>query len=94
LDRYRKLFVKVVRAVRSHLGPRPFHLYTGFNAAAYDAVFVALADVAYDEVPRDLKARYEKLVKSEDFRDQTTAGTTDVDVVKKRIALAKAALTN
>lgn len=91
LDCYRSSFVRIVAAVHKNLGPKPFHIRAGLNAAVYDAVFVALA-AQTTEFPSDLKTRHRRLVNDSEFVAQTSAGTTDVDTVKKRIAKAKEVL--
>ena len=87
LEEYRRKFLDVVTIVSEELPSKPFHIRAGLNAAAFDAVFVALAEA--ERIPKNLKDRFEDLKKEEVFEDATTAGTTDVDSVKHRILEAK-----
>src|SRR3990170_3525129 len=89
--RFEKLFASTVKRVVEHLGPRPFHIKRGLNAAAFDSVMVAFASKT-NGVPRDVRARYNRLLKDKPFVEATTAGTTDESVVESRIARAQAVL--
>lgn len=90
IDRYRTSFLRIVKAVCTQLGEKPFHIHTALNAAVYDAVFVALADM--DPLPGDIRERYERLKRDQAFMSCTVSGTTAVNVVQTRIAKAKAIL--
>lgn len=92
LEAFRARFATVCHAVRASLGPRPFHVRTGLNAAVFDAVSVAFSSCASLATPSDIQDRYRKLIKHDDFYDLTTTATTDVDTVKGRIAMAKRVL--
>lgn len=89
-EEYRDLFLRTVKIISDELPGKPFHIRAGLNAAVYDAVFVTLAEAK--RTPKNLKKRFEDLVNDEDFQEATTAGTTDVDSVKKRMDEAKALL--
>lgn len=84
-------FAEVAAIVNNELGPKPFHVRAGLNAATFDAVFVALARGA-TYTPGELRARYRLLIANEDFIKATTSGTTDVETVRARFALASRAL--
>jgi len=75
------------------LGPRPFRRSAGFNAAIFDGVMTAIlkSDVATVDAS-DFKARYEALLADKDFIAMTSSGTTDEEVLLKRIALASTRL--
>lgn len=91
LDGFRAEFIAATEVVRSRLGEKPFHLYSGFNSSAYDAVMVAVSK-HIDEVPKDFAARWERMANSDELRAAVTGGTTDVDQVRGRIALAEESL--
>jgi len=82
------VFVKATDAVKKSLGARPFHLRAGLNAPVFDAVFVAFADHP-EELPKDIGARYQRLLADADFAKWTGRATTDVEAVKQRIVLAR-----
>lgn len=88
LDAYRKTFQTAATLVLERLGEKPFHIRgSGLNAAVLDCVFSAIAQHA-DAIPADLNARYRGLVADQDFLDCVTSGTTDQDVVARRIGMA------
>lgn len=87
LRRVRDLFEDTVQHVVESLGEKPFHISAGLNAAAYDAVMTAFAS-AKRSIPNDVKARYKRLIKNRSFNAWISSNTTDVDVVRKRIARA------
>lgn len=86
LERYKKEFIDAVDAVRNTLGERPFHLYSGFNSSAFDAVMVAVSR-HNAQVPEDFAQRWAELARSDELRTAVTGGTTDVDQVRSRMAL-------
>ena len=82
------IFTKASQAVKTSLGPRPFHLRAGLNAPVFDAVFVAFAHHV-GGLPEDIQGRYQRLLSDVDFGKWTRRATTDVEAVKQRIALAR-----
>ena len=93
IELYQQLFRKTCNAVLSHLGGKPFHLRSGLNAAAFDAVFTVVGR-NLEAIPGDLHARYLHLLKSDAFDKTTRAGTTDEKVVAERHALVEKVLIN
>lgn len=91
INAFRQEFLQTLRSVNDSLGDRPFHLKAGLNASAFDSVFVAFASHRGD-IPPDIRVRYQTLVSSEAFQDMIRSGTTDVEQVRGRIALAEDAL--
>ncbi len=85
-EELRPLFLRVSREVRDHLGPKPFNFRSGLNAAVFDAVFVAFARNA-GPLPTDIQERYKRLLADEEFQKSTSRATTDVEAVRRRIAL-------
>jgi hypothetical protein len=86
-----KEFRETLDAVNETLPERPFHLYSGFNSSAFDAVFCAYAK-NLSTVPDDIGARYQSLADSSDFEDLVRGGTTDVEQVRSRLTLAESKL--
>ena len=74
-------------AVVSELGERPFHVRAGLNAAVFDAVMTAFSN-NLDSIPKDVKNRYESLVRDERFERNTRSSTTNIDVVQGRLRQA------
>jgi len=77
------LFRKTVETVHGRFGDKPFHIKAGLNAAMFDAVFVALAR-HLNEIPKDVKQRYESLKKDPDMNALVSSATTDEDALRKR----------
>jgi hypothetical protein len=84
---FRKEFETTAETVLKSLGPKPFHLTAGLNAAVFDSVFVAFARHA-DQIPKDIKARYDRLKKDPAFQKDVSSSTTDVEAVSNRLKLA------
>ncbi|MBI4661584.1 MAG: DUF262 domain-containing protein [Verrucomicrobia bacterium] len=80
-------FVRATESIRKSLGAKPFHLRAGLNAPVFDAVSVAFARHS-GRAPKDIRERYDRLLKNEDFEKWTRRATTDVEAVKHRISLA------
>lgn len=87
MDPYEKLFLDTVRRVGETLGPKPFHIKRGINAAVFDSVMVAFARSSF--TPEDIADRFERLNANLRYQEATSSSTTDVDTVKSRIALAE-----
>lgn len=91
LSDMRSLFTSTVATVRARLGPKPFHIFAGINAAVYDCVMVTVAK-HLPRVGEDFRARYEVLKRDPTFLLAISAGTTDEDVVQGRLAIAERVL--
>ena len=89
---FRSVFVGTVERVLATLGPRPFHVRRGLNAAVFDSVMIAFARSG--AIPPDIKSRWATLLKNPSFDDATRSSTTDVDTVKRRIEIATHILFN
>jgi len=87
IEEYKTKFLDTVTRVVKSLGTKPFHIKRGINAAVFDSVMIAFSKSS--SVPRNIKARYQDLLKNPSFQEATNAGTTDVDTVKRRIKLAR-----
>jgi uncharacterized protein with ParB-like and HNH nuclease domain len=88
LERYEISFESVVRTLVDKLGPKPFHIIRGLNAAVYDSVTVAFSR-HWESCPGNISQRYRKLLDNESYRSYISTATTDVDTVKRRIELAE-----
>jgi hypothetical protein len=86
-DSYRAQFEKTAAVVLANLGPKPFHLTGGLNAAVFDAVFVAFAQNK-GGIPKDIKTRYSRLTNDKEFQDAINSHTTDVEAVDTRLKRA------
>jgi hypothetical protein len=97
---YEQLFKRTCDIVIAALGEKPFHIHRGLNAAVYDSTFTAFAGhlsktkTTYD-TPKgraQLRARFEQLTTTPAYMKLASAGTTDEDVIRKRIRKANSAL--
>ena len=87
LEEYTNLFARTAAAVASGLGPKPFHIRAGLNAAVFDSVFVAFAR-NLEHVPADVEQRYDRLLQNFSYTDAVGSRTTDDEVVRERLELA------
>ncbi|WP_082543526.1 DUF262 domain-containing protein [Sphingomonas sp. Leaf339] len=77
-------FQRTTKYVLDQLGERPFHVRGRLNFGALDSIMAAtLADVA----PIDLKNRYDRLLKDEDYILAISFNTSDEAVVEERLDL-------
>lgn len=88
IAQYEAEFKSAIDIVLDKLGPKPFHLYAGFNSSAFDAVVVAISRHE-GKVPDDFRDRWVKLADSKELREAVSGGTTDVDQVRGRLALVE-----
>lgn len=86
-EEFQRIFTDTAQGVHASLGDKPFHIKAGLNAAVFDAVFVASARHLGD-LGADTKKRYRELVADDRFQDLSSSGTTDVETIKERIAMA------
>jgi uncharacterized protein with ParB-like and HNH nuclease domain len=87
------LFKQTTDAVLRALGPKPFNLTTGMNAAVYDATFVAFArNLNNVTAHHKLREKFEELKGNKTFLKLVSQHTTDEDNVPKRIRKANRAL--
>ena len=87
----RQIFEATCNAVISSLGEKPFHVRAGLNAAVFDSVMCAFSN-HLDNIPNDVKGRYERLVRDDEFHKNTRSSTTNVDVVQGRFRQAASQL--
>jgi uncharacterized protein with ParB-like and HNH nuclease domain len=97
---FENLFRSTCDAVIAALGEKPFHIHTGLNAAVYDSIFTVFAgnldtfaaDYSTDKSRSKLRERFEELTKNPAYIKLTSTGTTDEDIIPKRIKKAEKAL--
>lgn len=88
LRKFEDLFTKTVMQVVKRLGEKPFHIRRGLNSAAYDSVMVAFA-WSNKEPPPDIRKKYRELLDDPDYLIQISSSTTDEEVVRKRLKMAR-----
>ncbi len=88
LESYKKTFRAVTKDIIDHLGPKPFHIRSGLNAAVFDSVMVAFAHNHDSGIPENIKLRYQTLTEQTDFLKCISNSTTDDTIVAERLSLA------
>jgi len=88
LSEFRRIFSKTCDVVLSHLGERPFHIWSGLNVAVFDSTFVTIAKMG-DAPPADLQERFMSLVSNRDFVAGVRGATADETIVAMRMSLAE-----
>lgn len=78
-------FGRTTQFIITKLGEKPFHLRGRLNYGALDSIMaVTLADIA----PLDLKARFDSLLKDDEYISSISFNTSDESVVQTRLAKA------
>jgi uncharacterized protein with ParB-like and HNH nuclease domain len=92
ISRFRREFTETTKRVHAALGARPFHIRAGLNAAVYDSIFVAFATNADADAPRAIRGQFDRLLKNDKYIEAVSSGTTDKEVIHRRINLASKTL--
>ena len=90
LESRKKTFLNTVKRINENLGPRPFHIKRGINVAVFDSVMVAFSKSK--KTPKDLSVKYQSLLQNPSYQETTDSGTTDVEIVRRRMKLASKTL--
>lgn len=85
-EQFRKIFKETCDQIIDLLGVKPFHIWSGLNVAVFDSTFTALAKSGF---PTDLRSRFERLQRDEDFVRGVRGATADDSVVDLRMRLAR-----
>jgi hypothetical protein len=88
LAEFRNIFESTSTAVYETLGSRPFHVRQGLNAAVFDSVFTAYA-ASDGRASSDVQARYQELLRIPEYIATIGSGTTDEEIVRTRLRLAR-----
>ena len=83
-----RVFPQATKLVAKKLGEKPFHVRGPLNTSALDSILAIIIE-NYENLPKDIGKRYEKLLKDTDFHDATYYGTSDIVVLQKRFQIAK-----
>lgn len=86
-EKFVERFGEVTAAIVAQLDPKPFHVRGPLNLAAMDSVMAVLIRNS-TKMPKDLKARYAKLLKDDDYRKAIFFNTSDPKEVEARLRLA------
>lgn len=83
-----EVFINTIDSVIRNLGEKPFHVRNGLNSSVCDSVMIAFSK-HLNNVPLNIKKRYEKLCNDSNYIYYTSKATNDVSSVKKRIEYAE-----
>jgi hypothetical protein len=97
MQAFSKLFTQTAKSVHAVLGPKPFHVQRGLNAAVFDSVFVAFArhiektgmDSPSATQIDHIATKFRKLCGDKKYQALISSATTDDDVVKRRLVKAQ-----
>ena len=87
LRRFQDEFTNTAIALVKHLGPKPFHIRAGLNAAAFDSVAVAFAK-HLTKIPKDIAKRFTHLKANVAFEKRISSATTDEESLSDRMSTA------
>lgn len=96
LKEFEDVFTRTAQAVVQYLGPKPFHILRGLNAAVFDSVFTAFAlnidkagngKVAPTKI-KQVRGKFDALLRNEQYGEWVSAATTDEKVVPNRLKKA------
>ena len=79
--------MNTVQRIHESLGPKPFNIKRGINVAVFDSVMIAFA--TSKTTPTDIGERFEKLKANDSYQEAVGSGTADIDMVARRVKLAK-----
>lgn len=88
LEKFKNIFVQTCNKVLKSLGKKPFHIWSGFNVAAYDSIFTTLSHMENPDYSR-LSDQYLALKDDENFISGVRGATADEKIVKLRMSLAQ-----
>jgi Protein of unknown function DUF262 len=97
MKEFEDVFTRTAQAVVQYLDPKPFHIMRGLNAAVFDSVFTAFA-LHVDKVSngkatpakiKQMRGKFDALLKNRQYVKWISAATTDESVVPKRLKKAE-----
>lgn len=84
VDRFAHDFPRACEIIVNKLPTKPFAVRGPFNTSIFDSIFCAVLK-HIDNLPVDLRERYERLIDDKKFVDYTTLATTDTKILKTRL---------
>lgn len=84
---FKEIFEKTVSSIARNLSPRPFVIKTGLQSAVFDSIMIVFA-LNLNNIPQDIKARHQKLLKDKEYEEAVYKFTTVEKFVKQRIDMA------
>ncbi|HAC16858.1 MAG TPA: DUF262 domain-containing protein [Bacteroidetes bacterium] len=87
LSEIETIFNTTCEKIYTHLGGKPFKIKSGLNPAALDSIMVSFAKNLND-IPSDIKERYQNLVANDTYKLLIRNATTDETTMNNRMNLA------
>lgn len=84
----RELFIDTIQFINDNIGNIAFRPKRNINIAAYDSVMYTIAKYKFN-LRRDIKTQISELFKDKKYIKNIREGTTDKEVILKRMELAK-----
>ena len=84
VEKFVKDFPKACEVIMKKLPDRPFAVRGPFNTSIFDSIFCTVLKHV-DNLPTDLRERYDKLIDDQQFVEYTTLATTDTKILKSRL---------
>lgn len=93
LESFMQDFPKACEIILQQLPTKPFSARGQFNASIFDSIFCTVLKNV-NNLPNDLRDRYERLLDDQTFIDYTTLATTDTKILKSRLEYVESFLIN
>lgn len=77
-------FPKACEVILQNLPTKPFSVRGPLNTSIFDSIFCSILK-HIDNLPNNLRERYDGLIHDQQFVDYTTLGTTDTKILKSRL---------
>jgi hypothetical protein len=91
VEKFASDFEKATKIIVGKLRDKPFSVRGPLNTSLFDSIFCTIIK-NINNLPDDLNAKYETLLKDSKFIDYTTLATTDAKIVKERFAYVQSHL--
>lgn len=83
-----RIFPQATEFIVKNFGEKPFHIRGPLSTSALDSVMPVVMQ-NFKGLPNDIKKRYTKLLKDDDFHEATAFATSDAVVLQRRFQIVK-----
>lgn len=83
VEKFVRDFPKACEIIIQLLPTKPFSVRGPLNTSIFDSIFCSILKHV-DNLPNNLRERYDRLINDQKFVDYTTLGTTDTKTIKSR----------
>jgi uncharacterized protein with ParB-like and HNH nuclease domain len=85
---FEQRFIKATDIIATNFRKKPFSIRGPLNASIFDSVFCTIINNV-DNLPEDIKSRYDALILTEKFKNYTTLATSDKKIIDERFEYVK-----